>query len=163
MSDDFRKGARSAKAPEEQNWPTLSVVNEETTSGALSPPVRSAWLILSSVMLPCTLMWMLGCAFSNRATLSLIAFSSLGADQPCQKLIVTSLLASSVAPEELWPVHALASRDSAAVAATAAAAFVRRDTALYLRERATRVWVAAERRGRCRPAGRAGAVRVVSR
>ena len=45
--DFSRKGLRSTKAPEAQNFPTLSVVKELTTSGAFEPPARSAWLILS--------------------------------------------------------------------------------------------------------------------
>lgn len=123
IPDFFRKGFRSVKAPVLQNLPTLSVVKEATTSGALSPPARSAWLILSSVMLPVTLTLMFGCAFWNRAMLSSMALISLGADQPCQKLRVTSLFGSSEAVLEAEPVHAVASTDSAA---TATAAAVRR-------------------------------------
>src|SRR5690242_3646485 len=94
----LKRGFRSTKAPDEQNLPTLLVVKEETTSGALPPPARSAWLILSSVMLPTTLTWMLGCAFSKPATSDFTASTSFGALQPCQKLIVCSLDASSPKP-----------------------------------------------------------------
>jgi hypothetical protein len=51
MPDFLRNGVRSTNACEVQNSPTLSVVNDDTTSGALGPPARNAWLILSSVML----------------------------------------------------------------------------------------------------------------
>ena len=61
-----------------QNSPTLSVVNDETTSGALGPPARSAWLILSSVMLPTALTWMLGCTFSKASMVAWIAFDLAG-------------------------------------------------------------------------------------
>lgn len=66
----FRKGFRSTNAFDEQNFPTLFVVNDETTSGAFEPPARSAWLILSSVMLPTTFTWILGCAFSKASTVA---------------------------------------------------------------------------------------------
>lgn len=68
-SFDFSmKGFRSRKAPEEQNLPTLEVVNDDTTSGPFEPPARSAWLSLSSLMLPTTFTVMFGCAFSNAST-----------------------------------------------------------------------------------------------
>lgn len=119
----LKKGFRSTKAPEEQNLPTLLVVKEETTSGALSPPARSAWLILSSVMLPTMFTWMLGCAFSKPATRDFTALTSLGALHACQKLIVWSLDASSLAPESDWPVQAVARRAIEAEAASAVTAF----------------------------------------
>ena len=50
--DLSRNGFRSANTFDEQNVPTLSVVNDETTSGEFGPPARSACLILSSAMLP---------------------------------------------------------------------------------------------------------------
>src|SRR5690242_15451085 len=100
MPDFLKNGFRSTSAPEEQNLPTLLVVNDEMTSGALSPPLRSAWLILSSVMLLTTLTWMLGCAFSKPAISALTAFTSFGALQACQKLMVVFAEASSSAPDE---------------------------------------------------------------
>lgn len=118
-----KRGLRSTKAPDEQNLPTLLVVKEETTSGALSPPARSAWLILSSVMLPTIFTWMLGCAFSKPATRDFTAATSLSALQACQKLIVVSLEASSFAPDSVWPVQAEVRRAMEAEAAIAAAAF----------------------------------------
>ena len=121
--DFSRNGARSTKTLEVQNLPTLSVVNDETASGALSPPARSAWLILSSVMLPTTFTWMFGYSFSNASTFSWMALTSLGALQPCQNVIVTSSLGSSSALPLVLPVQALASNVS--VAATAAAARIR--------------------------------------
>ena len=45
----------------------------------MEPPARSAWLILSSVMLPTALTWMLGCSFSNASIVAWIAATSLGA------------------------------------------------------------------------------------
>jgi hypothetical protein len=121
---DFSKnGLRSTRAPEEQNLPTLFVVKDEITSGALPPPARRAWLILSSVMLPTTFTWIWGCAFSKPATRSLTAFTSAGALQACQKLRVVSLEASSEAPESAWPVQAVARRAMDAEAARAMAAF----------------------------------------
>ena len=74
------------------------MVNDETTSGALGPPARSAWLILSSVMLPTTFTWMLGFFFSNASIVAWMAATSLGALQPCQKVIVTSAFGLSLAP-----------------------------------------------------------------
>src|SRR3954468_282826 len=124
MPDFFRKGLRSMKACELQNSPTLSVVNDDTTSGALDPPARSAWLILSSVMLPTGFTWMLGCAFSKASMVAWIAATSLGALQPCQNVIVTSAFGSSVDPPCGLPVQA-ASSDAAATAAVAARIFVR--------------------------------------
>src|SRR6476661_7310963 len=112
----LKKGFRSTKAPDEQNLPTLLVVKDETTSGALSPPARSAWLILSSVMLPTTFTWMFGCAASNRSTFSWIAFSSLGALHPCQNVIVVSAFGSSLAPPVLVPVQAVPTRASTTAA-----------------------------------------------
>src|SRR3954468_15345017 len=105
MPDFFRKGLRSMKACELQNSPTLSVVNDDTTSGALGPPARSAWLILSSVMLATALTVMFECFFSKALMFSSIALISLGALQPCQKVIVVFALGSSLAPP-LDPVQA---------------------------------------------------------
>ena len=110
MPDFLRNGARSTKACELQNSPTLSVVNDDTTSGALGPPARSAWLILSSVMLLTALTVMLGCTFSKASMLSWMAFTSLGALQPCQKVIVVFAFGSSLAP--LDPPQAVAPRTS---------------------------------------------------
>lgn len=98
MSAFLKKGLRSTRAPDEQNLPTLLVVNDEITSGALAPPARSAWLILSSVMLPTTFTWMLGCAFSKPMTSACTALTSFGALQACQKVRVVSLAASSSEP-----------------------------------------------------------------
>lgn len=123
MPSFLKKGLRSTRAPDEQNLPTLFVVNDEITSGDLPPPVRSAWLILSSVMLPTTFTWMLGCAFSNPATMAFTALSSEAALQACQKLMVTSFEASSDAPDEDCPVQAVASRAKEADAASAMTAF----------------------------------------
>src|SRR3954466_13909040 len=95
------------KACEVQNSPTLSVVKDDTTSGALGPPARSAWLILSSVMLPTALTWMLGLAFSKASSVAWIPCTSLGALQPCQKVIVTSAFGSSFAPPCDEPKHAV--------------------------------------------------------
>ncbi len=72
----FMNGSRSAHMPEEQYWPTLLVVKDETTSGASSPPARSAWFIVSSVTLPIAFTVMLGCSFSKRAMLSSMALTS---------------------------------------------------------------------------------------
>lgn len=104
--------------------PTLLVVNEEITSGALSPPERRAWLILSSVTLATMLTWMLGCAFSKPATRAFTPAISPGALQACQKLIVVSLEASSLGPEDDWPVQAVVRRASEAEAARAVATFL---------------------------------------
>src|SRR4029078_9331831 len=112
MPDFFRNGARSTNACEVQNSPTLSVVNEETASGALAPPARNAWLILSSVMLPTTLTWMFGCEPSNASMLAWMAFTSLGALQPCQNVMVTSAFGSSFALPCLHTAHP---RDTAAL------------------------------------------------
>ncbi len=116
-------GFRSANAPDEQNLPTLEVVNDETTSGPFEPPARSAWFSLSSLMLPETFTVMFGWAFSNRSMFASTAFTSEGALQPCQKLIVVFAFGSSEAPASDWPVHAVASTD---IAATATAVVVRR-------------------------------------
>src|SRR5881392_341725 len=118
MPDFFRKGVRSTKACEVQNSPTLSVVNDDTTSGALGPPARSAWLILSSVMLLTAFTVMLGCTFSKAAMLSLMPLTSLGALQPCQNVIVVLALGSSLAPPP-EPPHADAPSTSSAAVATA--------------------------------------------
>src|SRR5262245_62062962 len=118
MNDD-----RSTNACEPQNSPTWSVVNDDTTSGAFGPPARSAWLILSSVMLETAFTWMLGCAFSKASMLPWIALISLGALHPCQKVIVVSAFGSSFAPPDVLPVHAEA---SARAATAASAAPVRR-------------------------------------
>src|ERR1700712_669714 len=98
MPESSMNGVRSTKMCEEQNSPTLSVVNDDTTSGALDPPARRAWLILSSVMLPTTLTWMFGNGPSNASTVAWIAATSLGAPQPCQNVIVVSAFGSSLAP-----------------------------------------------------------------
>ena len=113
-------GVRSAKAPELQNWPTLSVVNDETTSGACGPPARSAWLILSSVIPPTTLTCTFGFASSNASIVAWIAATSLSALQPCQKVMVVSASGLSSGPPPESPVHALTAsgRLSAAIAAT---------------------------------------------
>ncbi len=50
---------------------------------------------------------MLGFAASNASTFAWIAFSSLGALQPCQKVIVVSAFGSSLAPPLELPVQAL--------------------------------------------------------
>src|ERR1700712_5803251 len=118
MPDFLRNGVRSTKACELQNSPTLSVVNDDTTSGALGPPARRAWLILSSVMLLTALTVMLGWTFSKAAMLSLIALTSLGALQPCQKVMVVFAFGSSLAPPE--PPHADAPRARTATAAATA-------------------------------------------
>src|SRR3954465_10976079 len=98
MPESSRNELRSTKAPELQNWPTLSVVNDDTTSGALGPPARSAWLILSSVMLPTTLTWILGFASSNASTVAWMAATSLSALQPCQNVMVVSASGLSLGP-----------------------------------------------------------------
>src|SRR3954454_8792576 len=108
------------KACEVQNSPTLSVVKDDTTSGAFGPPARSAWLILSSVMLPTALTVMFGCFFSKAAMLSLMAFTSLGALHPCQNVMVVLAFGSSLAPPPLDPVQAAVVRARATVAAAAA-------------------------------------------
>ncbi len=118
--DFSRNGFRSENTFDAQNVPTLSVVNDDTTSGAFGPPARSACLILSSLMLPTAFTWMFGCFASNALMFALIAATSLGALQPCQKVMVTSLAASSLA----WgafdvPVQAVARSAMAAVAAKA--------------------------------------------
>src|ERR1700712_3164169 len=137
MPDFLRNGVRSTKACELQNSPTLSVVNDDTTSGALGPPARRAWLILSSVMLLTALTVMLGWIFSNAAMLFLIAFTSFGALQPCQNVMVVLAFGSSFAPLPLDPPHAL----------------------VALRTRA-KVAVAAARRRRCRDVGMGFLLRV---
>src|SRR4051794_16372304 len=108
------------KACEVQNSPTLSVVKDDTTSGALGPPARSAWLILSSVMLPTALTVMFGCFFSKAAMLSSMAFTSLGALHPCQNVMVVLAFGSSLAPPPADPVQAAVVRTRATVAAAAA-------------------------------------------
>src|SRR3954449_2009128 len=113
MPDFFRNGLRSTKAWEVQNSPTLSVVKEDTTSGALGPPALSAWLILSSVMLPTALTVMLGCFFSKAAMFCSMPLTSLGALHPCQKVIVTFALGSSPAPPGVEPVQAVSARADA--------------------------------------------------
>src|SRR4051794_2795021 len=113
-------GFRSTKAPELQNCPTLLVVNDETTPGAEEPPARSAWLILSSVMLPTALTWMLGLSFSKASMVFWMAATSLSALQPCQNVMVTSALGLSLLPPVEEPVQALTAsgRARAALAAT---------------------------------------------
>ena len=66
-----RRGRRTRGSV--QNSPTLSVVNDETTSGALEPPARRAWLILSSVMLPTALTCTLGYFFSKPSMVAWMA------------------------------------------------------------------------------------------
>src|SRR4051794_18869184 len=113
-------GVRSTKACEVQNSPTLSVVNDDTTSGALGPPARNAWLILSSVMLPTAFTVMLGCFFSKAAMLSEMALTSFGALHPCQKVMVVLAFGLSLAPPPLDPVQAAVLRTRATAAAAAA-------------------------------------------
>src|SRR5689334_467576 len=110
MWDPARKGLRSTKAWELQNSPTLSVVNDDTTSGALGPPALRAWLILSSVMLPTDLTWMLGYFFSKPLMVAWMAWTSLGADHPCQNVIVTLAFGLSWAPPWDEPRHAVKAR-----------------------------------------------------
>src|SRR6476646_4010791 len=117
MPDFSRNGVRSTKACEVQNSPTLSVVNDDTTSGALGPPARSAWLLLSSVMLPTASTVMLGCFFSQAAMLSWIALTSVGALHPCQKVMVVFAFGLSWAPPLLDPVQAAVLRTRTTVAA----------------------------------------------
>ena len=88
----------------------LEVVNDDTTSGPFEPPARSAWLSLSSLMLPTTFTVMFGWAFSKRSMFAWIALTSAGALQPCQKVIVVLAFGSSVAPDSDWPVQAVARR-----------------------------------------------------
>ena len=96
------------------------MVNDETTSGADGPPARSAWLILSSVMLPTTLTWMLGLASSNSSIVCWMAATSLSALQPCQKVMVTSASGLSLSPPSEEPVQAVTASGRASAAATAA-------------------------------------------
>src|SRR4051794_41905637 len=96
------------KACEVQNSPTLSVVKDDTTSGAFGPPARSAWLILSSVMLPTALTVLLGCFFSNAEMLSLMPFTSLGALHQCQNVMAVLTVGSSLAPPPADPGQAAA-------------------------------------------------------
>ena len=125
MPDSSRNGLRSTKAPEVQNWPTLSVVKDDTTSGAFGPPARRAWLILSSVMLPTTLTWMLGFSFSNASTVAWMASTSLSALHPCQKVIVVSASGLSLLPPPPSPVQAATASGSVSAAAMAAMRRVR--------------------------------------
>src|SRR3954451_20995649 len=118
MPDCLRNGVRSTKACELQNSPTLSVVNDDTTSGAFGPPARRAWLILSSVMLATALTVMLGCTFSKAVMLSWMALTSLGALHPCQKVIVVLALGLSLALPPLDPVQAAVPRTIATAATT---------------------------------------------
>src|SRR3954451_21508320 len=120
MPDFLRNGVRSTKACELQNSPTLSVVNDDTTSGALGPPARRAWLILSSVMFATALTVMFGCFFSNAAMFSWMALTSLGALHPCQNVIVVFAFGSSLAPPPLDPVQAVVPRARATPAAAIA-------------------------------------------
>ena len=124
--DFFMKGLRSTKAWEVQNSPTLSVVNDDTTSGALGPPARRAWLILSSVMLPTAFTCTLGYFFSNPSIVAWMAATSLGADQPCQNVIVTSAFGLSLAPPLDDPKHPVTERARAVSAPPAASRRVRR-------------------------------------
>src|SRR5262245_14281082 len=114
MSESSKNGARSTKTCDEQNWPTLSVVNDDTTSGAFGPPARRAWLILSSVIALTTSTWMLGYSASKSLTVASIAAISLGALQPCQNVIVVSAFGSSFAPPLVLPVHAVATNANTA-------------------------------------------------
>src|SRR3954470_9155011 len=107
MPDFFNNGVRSMKACDVQNSPTLSVVNDDTTSGAFGPPARRAWLILSSVLLPTTLTWMLGLSFSKASTVAWMAATSLSALHPCQNVIVVSASGLSWLPPPESPVHAV--------------------------------------------------------
>src|SRR5262245_59492562 len=107
MPDLSMNGVRSTNACEEQNSPTLSVVNDDTTSGALEPPARRAWLILSSVMLPTAFTWMFGNFFSKPSMVAWIALTSLGALQPCQNVMVTLAFGLSFAPPCDEPKHAV--------------------------------------------------------
>src|SRR6185295_2911323 len=120
MPDFAMNGARSTNAWELQNSPTLSVVNDDTTSGADGPPARSAWLILSSVMLPTAFTWMFGFAFSKASMVAWIALTSLGALQPCQKVMVTSASGLSDAPPLDEPKQDVRASASAAVTAVPA-------------------------------------------
>src|SRR3954470_20660003 len=120
MPDFFNNGVRSMKACDVQNSPTLSVVNDDTTSGAFGPPARSAWLILSSVMLPTAFTWTLGYFFSNPSIVDWMAATSLGADQPCQNVIVTSAFGLSLAPPLDDPKHPVTERATAVSAPPAA-------------------------------------------
>src|SRR5262245_7572456 len=110
MSDFSKNGARSTKTWDAQNSPTLSVVKDDTTSGASEPPARRSWLIFSSVMPLVTSTWMFGFLASKSLTAALIAATSLGAVQPCQNLIVVSAFGLSLAPPLELPVHPAASR-----------------------------------------------------
>src|SRR5215510_12971834 len=110
MSDFSKNGARSTKTWDAHNTPTLSAVNDDTTSGASEPPARGACLIWSAVMPLVTSTWMFGFLASKSLTAALIAATSLGAVQPGQKLIVVSAFGSSLAPPLELPVHPAASR-----------------------------------------------------
>ncbi len=72
-------------------------------------------------MLPTTLTWMLGYLASKPLTVAEIAATSLGALQPCQKVIVVLALGLSVAPPLVPPVQALLKRARAAAAVAAVA------------------------------------------
>jgi len=111
-------------APVEQYLPTSVVLKSETTSGAAAPVARMPWVSVSLVTFLTTLTWMLGCSFSKLAMLALIAATSLGWLQPCQKVMVTGLsLLPRLPCEPLvdWPVQA-ATRERAAAQPAAAAA-----------------------------------------
>ena len=74
-----------------QNSPTLSVVNDDTTSGPL--PLRMPCSSLSSVTFGVDTTVMLGCSFSKALMFAWIAATSWGWLQPCQNLMVTGSLA----------------------------------------------------------------------
>src|ERR1700709_1478642 len=112
MFDCSMNFVRSTNACESQNSPTLSVVKDDTTSGALGPPARSAWLILSSVILPTALTVMFGWVFSKAAMLPWMALTSFGALHPCQNVMVVLAFGSSLAHPTPDPAHAALPRNS---------------------------------------------------
>ncbi|CAM5633767.1 hypothetical protein SALBM311S_01845 [Streptomyces alboniger] len=68
-------------------------------------------------MLPTTFTWMVGWLFSKPAISAFTPFTSFGALQACQKVMVVSLEVSSEAPaaESDWPVQAVVRRAREAV------------------------------------------------
>src|SRR5438874_10808001 len=81
-------GSRSIQPPEAQNWPTMFVLNDVTTSGSALPELIAA-VMSSSEMALTSFTVTFGYALWNRARLSWMALTSCGWLQPCQNVMVT--------------------------------------------------------------------------
>src|SRR5262245_29367040 len=117
--DALSSGLRSIMAPL-QKRPTLSVVNDETTSGPLPP--RMPCRILASATVGTALTVMLGWSLLEARLLSAMALTSLGWLQPCQKVIVTFSSGAETAAvgvvDGVAPVQAASTAEAPAMTAT---------------------------------------------